>query len=523
MKLPYLLSCLWLWWPLWAGAQAPARTANDYVRPYTADFQYGSNMGYYANGWTDEALAELAQRGGVHSLRPALPEHFLEKYGYTVRVGTFARYQALGMRELTVFVEGPTDAHRDPTTYPGAQGPSKLFANLYEPIWQADGSVNPANYYAAYLYHVLQLYGEGVRFWEIVNEPDYTYGHRHDDWLTHAPPAGELPNLRAPIFHYIRMLRISYEIIKKYRPDSYVATGGIGYPQFADALLRYTDNPVDGSATPAYPRTGGAYLEVLSFHTYPAYSLHHWQAGLPRFRYTRTSDYAARKVVQDGDAMRAVLKKYGYDGTKHPAKLLVLTETNISRRTSGDRIGSDEMQRNFGLKMLTLAQQQHISQFYIFSIGESVDAPPPSQEVSGTDEINLMGLYENLKRDPPGAAQPTPEGQAFASMARLLYGYRYDATRTAGLALPPGVAGAAFGQKGHFRYVLWAEALTDSSEAAHASYSFPAAWHLGRVQRFDWQYARTGISATLVDKNLLLNGTPVFFGELPAKATVSLP
>ncbi len=76
-----------------------------------------------------------------------------------------------------------------------------------------------------------------------IAEPDFTYVYDKNVWLTRAPLPDELPNVQAPIFHYIRMLRISYEVIKKYRPETYITTGGVGYAQFMDALLRYTDNP----------------------------------------------------------------------------------------------------------------------------------------------------------------------------------------------------------------------------------------------------------------------------------------
>ena len=497
-----------------ARGQAPAQTADQYVRPYAEAFQYGTNLGYYNSTWSDERLAEIAQDLGAHSIRPTLPEYFVEQYGYDVRASTFRAYvTALGMKEITCFVEGPSAAHRDPTTYPGGTGQSKLFAHLYEPIWNGDGSVNANNYYAHYLYRLLLIYGDQVRFWEVVNEPDFTPGSNADAWLTRAPQPGELTNLQAPIYHYIRMLRISYEVVKKYRPEAYVTTGGVGYAPFVDALLRYTDNPDGGTVTAQYPNTGGAYLDALSFHSYPAYALHYWDNQRGGFGYTRTSDYAASKVMEDRRAMADVLNRYGYDGTTHPAKHLLVSETNISRRTSDDRTGSDEMQRNFGIKTLVLAQKNDIKQLYYYSLGEGVDAPPAGQSVSGSDEIALMGLYENLNRAAPGAQKPTELGQAFATASKLLYGFRYDAARTADLALPDGVEGAAFGKDGGYSYVLWAKALVDNSEDASATYSFPVAWNLGEVRRCEWNYATTTAQTTQAAQNIALNGAPSFFSE----------
>ena len=492
--------------------RAGAQTADETVAPYTATFQYGTNMGYYGAAWPDEALAGLAQARNSHSIRPTLPEYFVEQYGYNIRLNTFNAYvNTLGMKEITCFVEGPSAAHRDPATYPGGTGQSKLFAHLYEPIWNPDGSVNPNNYYAIYLYRLLQTYGDKVRFWEVVNETDFTNAYNLDEWLTRPPTPGEQLNTQAPIYHYIRMLRISYEVVKKYHPEAYITTGGLGYSQYLDALLRYTDNPNGGAVTAQYPRTGGAYFDVLSFHCYPSYSLHYWDNALNGMRYTRTSDYAASRIMGFKDEMVSVLSKYGYNGTTRPRKLLVITEANVARRTSEDRTGSDELQRNFGIKALVLSQKNDIKQFYYYSLGEDVNAPPAGTSVSGADEIALMGLHENLNRDAPGAARPTQLGHAFATTSQLLYNYRYDAARTAALALPATIEGAAFAQNGTYVYVLWAKALTDNSEQASASYSFPAALGIGTVQRLEWDHSATGAKATVAAQGLALSGAPAFF------------
>ena len=416
------------------------------------------------------------------------------------------------MKELTCFLEGPSPAHRDHTVYPGCSGPSKLFAHLYEPIWNGDGSVNANNYYAIYLYKMLQVYGDKVRFWEVVNEPDFTTSSANlNSWLNKAPNPNELANIQAPFYNYVRMLRISYEVIKKYHPEAYITTGGVGYPQFVDALMRYTDNPDKGKVTADYPRTAGAYLDALSFHSYPSYELHYWDTPAKAFRYTRNSDFAAAQVMTDRQAMANVLTKYGYDGSQHPAKDLLLSEVNVARRTSEDRTGSDEMQRSFGIKTLVLAQKNNIKQLYFFSLGETVTAPPAGQSVSPEGEIALMGLYENLTRDAPGSQKLTLLGQAFATTTNLLYGYSYDAARTATLALPPAVEGGAFRKDGSYRYVLWAKALTDNSEYASATYSFPSSLGASTMQRREWNYAGTNATTNPSAQNISLTAIPSFF------------
>ena len=75
-------------------------TANDQVTPYTAYFQYGTNMGYYGSSWNDQALADISagsvpkniKGAGCKTLRLFLPEDFLETWGYDIRTDAFNYY-----------------------------------------------------------------------------------------------------------------------------------------------------------------------------------------------------------------------------------------------------------------------------------------------------------------------------------------------------------------------------------------------------------------------------------------------
>jgi hypothetical protein len=75
-------------------------------------------------------------------------------------------------------------------------------------------------------------------------------------WSTSPPTAAELPRFHGSIFDYVRMLRITWEVAHKIDPGAHVAVGGLGYASFLSAVLRYTDNPADGSVTTDYPSTG---------------------------------------------------------------------------------------------------------------------------------------------------------------------------------------------------------------------------------------------------------------------------
>jgi len=496
---------------------AAPHTAQAAVRPWPAGFGYGCNLGYYGPTWPDEQLAQAVHAAGGNTLRVTLPEQFLVQWGWDARRAAFAYYKdSLHLRDLVCFVGEPSPAHRDPVTYPGCREPSKLFANLYEPIWRADSTVNPNNYYAQYIYQLTQRYGRHIRVWEVVNEPDFINSTVNKEWLSRAPAPAELPNVLAPIGRYIRTLRITWEVVKKYQPAAYVAPGGLGYPEYLDALLRYTDNPRDGAPTPDYPATGGAYFDVLAYHVYPSYDLRHrnWlRAG--RFAYTRNSDFAAQQVLAHQDNMEAVLRKYGYDGTAYPRKHFLVSETNIGRRPSEWRAGTDEMQRNFGLKALVLGQQHGLRQLHFYRVGEGDAAPVPGTPVSGDTELQLMGFYENLSRDRPGTQRLTELGRALRACGHLLAGRPYDAAGTAALHLPAGVAGAAFGQGQRAMLVLWATTTTDQSEVAAAACPLPAAWRVPTLTRYGWDYEPGAPGQPYAGASLALTGTPAFFTAVP--------
>ena len=258
-------------------------SANDFGRvpATTSFFQYGANMGYYGPSWDDLTLSDIAagnpaknvKGAGVKSLHLTLPESFLDYWGYNVRVDYFAHYASLGIKDNTVFLEDPVAAHRDPTNF-GCTQSSRLFKNMYEPIWDggANGTpVNDNNYLALYIYKTVMAYKQYVKYWEIINEPDLEYGTLGDgdpgtpgNWYENNPPPCSLPNLYAPIFQYIRALRIGYEVVKYVDPTAYVSPGGLGKPGFLDAVLRNSDNPTDGSVNSSYPLKGGAYFDALS-------------------------------------------------------------------------------------------------------------------------------------------------------------------------------------------------------------------------------------------------------------------
>lgn len=513
------------------------RTANDLVVPYEGYFGYGTNLGYYPP-WSAEQLGDLAFGNplmdipgvGITTLRSALFEFFQEQWGYDFRVRTFKHYQNLGDTDHVLFVGYPKWEHRD-TTYYCDDVPSELFANLYEPIWDdgLDGTpYNDQNYYAAYLYKTVMLYKDYVKFWEVWNEPDYSFSAMSiyapgvtGNWWENNPDPCDY-DIHAPIFHYIRMLRISYEIIKKIDSTAYVAIGGIGYPSFLDAVLRNTDNPDDGSTNQAYPLKGGAYFDVLSYHVYPHIdaSLRTWNNEQQKFNYKRNTDEAVKGVIDLKDRFQAVLYKHGYDGQKYPEKEWIITESNVPRKPLNEGFGSDEVQRNFIIKALVESQKYNIKQFHIYTLGDEWNEEEATQQF---EEYQIMGLYDKLTGRRLSEIKANDVGIAYRTCSEILYGKRFDPSAFDALKLPTGINGGVFRNDiGEIVYVIWAETTQDQSEEARATLNLTKSTGVRKFVQKYWHSSETKDSMLVEGKQINLTGAPIFLSPVENNDIISI-
>jgi hypothetical protein len=516
----------------------PNYTANDFSHApsYSGYFWYGTNAGYYGGTWDDKTLADIAAgnssrnvRGaGSKTFRPPLPENFLDPWGYDVRLIEFAHYASLGVKDNTVILQYPIGPHRDNNTYGGCGDQSQMFANMFTPIWDggANGTpVNDNNFYALYVYKTVTRYKGWVKFWEIMNEPDYDIGAQgykdrsiSGNWYDNDPNPCDLLNMKAPVWHYVRMLRISYEVIKSIDPTALVATGGLGFPSFLDAILRHTDNPTDGSVTAEYPRYGGAYFDVLSFHSYPMFNLSEWSNAVNGWVHHRHSDEAVKQYVNLKHTFNTVLEDHGYNGTNFPRKLFICTENNIPKKSIDNYIGSDEAQRNYVIKALVESQRVDIRQYYIFMLGDDRSV------ADANNWFQIMGLYQNLTNIGPifdhantGVynQQYTNSGIGYKTTSDILMYHRYNDARTAAMNLPANIGGAAFTDSlGSHVYVLWAKTTLDNSEATAGVYSFPPAMNVSpMLNKREWNWAVTDNVTQTPSVNIPLNGTPIFLSE----------
>ena len=505
----------------------PTFTANDTVPIYDTPFRLSINPNFNGNQWSDQKSADIAAGNplvgtegvGVRAFRIPLPENFLDFWGYDIRVDAFQHYGDLGILDNTVFLEAPTDEHRDTTMYcPGIQ--SEMFANIYEPIWDggANGTpVNDDNYAALYIYRTVSTYKDNVKFWEIWNEPDLDQsgnGWKPQDiagnWYDNVPDPCDY-KLKAPVYHYIRLLRISYEVIKSVDPEAYVTVGGLGYESFLDIILRHTDNPNGGEVTADFPLKGGAYFDVLSYHVYPHLngSLKYWDNSINGFAYQRHSDAASDGAIGLKDRFVDVLLEYGYDGNTYPEKYFILTETTVPRKKFEDYIGSDAAARNYSMKIQIAAYQNDIRQIAIYQLADQATFD------NATSWLEMAGLYEIISSSQPYQVTPNESGIACRTLTQLLHGSTYDVNATNALNLPSNIRGGAFIGGGtsttDTTYVLWAKTETDESEIASATFTLPQDLNYVTLEKRTWDFSISDNVDIVNNENFQLTGTPTFF------------
>ncbi|AKT43979.1 hypothetical protein [Chondromyces crocatus] len=430
-------------------------------------FRYGINFGYPNSGWNDAIFAELARDAGANGARLKLSETHLDTWGYEIEVGDMQAYASIGMSRHAAFLIGPTAEHSTaPAGTPDWQLDQYIPKGLYEPITLPDGTINPANPWATYVYETVSVYKPWVDTWEVWNEPDWVADWQFTQtWWDQPPTKEQLVRFNGSIFDYVRMLRVTHEAARKADPAAKIALGGIGYPSFLSAVLRYTDNPAGGAVSPEHPETGAAYFDVVSFHYYPIYT-------------PGSSDRGAEGFLRLRDEMATELSKANVTG-----KRWIVTETGAPRLVVGSNPGGAEYARNYLLKAMVFAQAAGIEGVDWFVLGDG------AADDNTNDPYGLMGLYRHLGTlSTPGQAQLTDSGQAYRTLGGLLDGARHDPATTAALALPDDVGGAAFQiLDGRQALVLWAR-TGNAGETASASYTLTTSLSFAGHR---WDYSRT--------------------------------
>ena len=353
--------------------------------PDNLEYRTGNGLGYFGNGWDDAKLSNLSSYSGYDGQRKKLPEYHLETWTYRIELGDCQTNTKCGILDVVGYLCGPTEAHSS-KRLPYNNDNKEIMppANLYEPIWLKNGSVNPNNYWADYINKTVSVYKNYIKIWETWNEPDYTRNYDVvGKWKSEPPNQNDLLSWHGTIFEYIRLLRITYEVAKKADPSCWIATGGLGYTSFLDGILRYTDNPKDGSVNNDYPELGGAYFDCEAYHQYPQYGVTDEETGEAYNDFG--SDSLAKKVVILGKNHRYTIKKYGF-GKDYPEKILINTETGYD---SGDTQEKNLIRRNWIIKLALYQIEYDIKQIHSLYLGDG--------GIKGMGDFQNLGQYVSIE------------------------------------------------------------------------------------------------------------------------------
>lgn len=363
-------------------------------------FRFGINGGHRNPNFDDAEQAEMEVRAGAKSQRISLPATHLAQWGLGIEVGDMKSYAKLGLRGQVGFLTQPVRAQ---STIPDGKADWELAywqpKNLHEPITLPDGSVNPANYWAKYVFDTVTTYKEWIKIWEVWNEPDWVGDWKvTQGWDSSAPKQSELPRFNGSIYDYVRMLRVSQVAARLADPDARIATGGIGYPSFLRAILAYTDSPT-GAVDADHAKTGAAYVDVVSFHHYPVYTAGDSNAGVAGY-------------VKQLEEMKAVAK-----AAKFTPRGWENTETGAPHLAVGGATGSPEYARNYLVKVMLTAWADGVHGVDWFTLSDGALGG------ASTDPYDFMGLYfDTVSLAAIGDAQLTDTGVAYATLTGLLAG-----------------------------------------------------------------------------------------------------
>ena len=347
------------------------------------EYRLGNGIGLFESSWSIDNVRNLMQYAGLDGMRKKLPEAHFEAWGYGIELGVCEINEKHGILDVVGYLCTPSQIHSSNATnnkelcYPD---------HLYEPIWLDDGNVNPNNYWANYVYKTVTTYKNYIKIWEAWNEPDYVNSRVVDTspWATSPPDPKTLLHWYGSIFQYIRLLRITYEVAKKVDPECWVATGGLGYPNFLDSIMRYTDNPDNGKLTKEYPAYGGAYFDCDAYHKYPNWGSEDMETG-ETFN-DNGSDSHAKKVVTLKKNHHYIIKKYGF-GDKYPEKIFVATETGLDSGEGG--VGGNLVRRNWIIKLALYALEYDVRQIHMLILEDGG---------GGSGDYENIGKFETIEK-----------------------------------------------------------------------------------------------------------------------------
>ena len=468
--------------------------------PNKLEYRNGNGIGGIGNGWDDGRLSNLSSWGGYDGQRKKLPEYHLVNWGYGIEVGDCQTNTKCGILDVIGYLCGPTKEHSTNRLSPYNNYKEVMPpANLYEPIWKEDGSVNTDNYWANYIYQTVSTYKDYIKIWETWNEPDYTRNYGAiESWRTNPPNKDDLPSWHGTIFEYIRLLRITYEVAKKVDPDCWVATGGLGYTSFLDAILRYTDNPNNGAVSEEYPAKGGAYFDCEAYHQYPKYGVTDEETG--EGYNDNGSDTLAKKVVILKKNHQYTIKKHGF-GDTYPDKLYINTETGYD---NGETEESSLIRRNWIIKLALYQIEYDVKQINALYIADGGKGMGDFQNIGKF--VSVEEGYKHLK--------DSSKGRVILKRMNIgKYIFDKDKTKNFRVSLPEGITGIVLKRKfprvvnetyySDYIYSIWLECIKEEN---HTTINYmPDLPFL--IRRIDWRGNEKNFTK---NTKIAVTSTPIF-------------
>lgn len=293
-----------------------------------------------------------------------------------------SEFEKMGIRVQAMVTDTPDWASSDPT-YASKSGwdaaslgkytvPKGLYSSMFADgtdVYKPGVRANPENYYADYLFDMVERYKGKIHYWQVWNEPDYPSGDLESGTTA---SSGVHRYWAGSVQDYVRLLKISSTIVRGMDPAAKVTLGGLGYESYLAAILE---------------QGGSSYFDVVDFHAYG-------------------SDKSSSNGVLDSD--------WGFNG-RYQAMKRVLSEKGVMDKTFGcseTGLSADkgDDQGSYVLKLFASAMAQGDIEYVQWAVFTN----------PGHDNIGIL--------DQATLSQKTPGYRAYQFATRQFAGATFDAT-----------------------------------------------------------------------------------------------
>ncbi|KAM9966331.1 hypothetical protein ACTFIR_006539 [Dictyostelium discoideum] len=428
----------------------------------------GINAGY-KSGWSNSDLGPLMGEASIRSQRMKFPCTFFKQWGYKILYDndSFGSSKRAGQSNFTAFI---TFDQNDDSAVP---------SSIYQPIWLDNGKVNQANEFAYCISQIVSTYKSDVKIYEIYNEPDWVSDWNVvSTWATNPPSSAQLARFQGDIFTYVRLLRISWEVAKSIDPTCFITVGGLGYPLFLDAVLRYGEN----SSVTNPSLFGKNYIDAISTHFYPMYGT------------SKTNSDAYLSAYTDlQNSFRKVTNKYNFNPS-----VWIVTETGVATKSGTGYYGSSALARNYFLKLPTISTLVGVCQNHIFILGDTN---------SGTDAFSNMGLFYDYQTLAKDKAVLKDSSKSLVTWDHHLFDKTLDSSKSL-KGLPSGVIVYAYSNPSSTCYLIWVNSTNFKTDEETTPIEIELDADFASV--YNYQNIKQTVSSSNKKVKLTIDSTPQF-------------